>query len=430
MSKFKKIIAFFVSLIMVFAFFTNITLAKESDFVDIETAKKVAIAHICSVMQTDESKWEKGLKIFKTTTMYDFDKEPSAYLFELMNKNDEECGYVVIGANKTSYPIIEFSFSSTPFIYKAVNEIENSRKNKDNNKELKKVNFYYLKGLNYFAQLQYNDNEDETFNILTNNYTKINKQSINNAYKNLKNQFKARDEHCKKLWNGWMQHLENTKGSNPPSSDDYPIDNPDNYESGYHNTTWYTIAWEKPSDYFVMNDFRYIDGTQYRNHCAPTAGTNILYYWYNQDSSKYSSLKYNNKWNNTFVEMHKQMGTTNEDGTSNNALVSAYEAYFSDRNLSCNATFYSDVSWSKIKSEIDNKRPSHICLHGAPRDYYYGHHSVVGFGYAIFQYRFADIIPTSYSNYIQILDGWAAADRYVHYDTGFNSINMVKVVPN
>ena len=65
--------------------------------VSLNDAALVALAHISSMTASDESiSWNKGVKINSTTALFDLDDTISAYLFKLVNLNEEPSGYIAV----------------------------------------------------------------------------------------------------------------------------------------------------------------------------------------------------------------------------------------------------------------------------------------------------------------------------------------------
>ena len=82
--------------------------------IDEQMASKIAQKHIQSVIQLnkdqDTSNWHWGMHLGTPLKMYDLTEKISAYCFEVFDELDEDCGYVVVGANNNYAPIIEYNF--------------------------------------------------------------------------------------------------------------------------------------------------------------------------------------------------------------------------------------------------------------------------------------------------------------------------------
>lgn len=169
-----------------------------------------------------------------------------------------------------------------------------------------------------------------------------------------------------------------------------------------------------------MNSF-----SGYSNHCAPTVATNIMYYWYNRNSSTYSALRKDsdNTWLATFKNYHSLMETTATNGTYNSKLQNAYSTYLKNAGFNnSTVTYSSSASWNTMKTELDGNYPFHLIVQG---HYFYGDHSIVGLGYEEYKHS-----ALTYSRYIRVADGWSSSSgRFVHTSVGNSAIRMVKVRP-
>jgi hypothetical protein len=210
-----------------------------------------------------------------------------------------------------------------------------------------------------------------------------------------------------------------TKSSNPPTSGGV-ITNTRDYDSGWD----YVDSWHASGAYLTYkttSDFSNINGTTYSNHCAPTTGYNLTYF-YSYNLSNGSNLI--SSANDCFSEYFKLMGTTNDNGTPNSKVASAYQTYFSNHGHACTASYISSPSWSDITGEISSNRPIHYMVFG---HYLYGNHSVLGTGYVSYKYN-TSWFTSTYSRYVQICDDWTNKDdRYVHFTVGSTGKSMVKI---
>lgn len=57
-------------------------------------------------------------------------------------------------------------------------------------------------------------------------------------------------------------------------------------------------------------------------------------------------------------------------------------------------------------------------------DDYYGEHAVLGVGYVRYMYS-----GTWSSHYIRIADGWHDTIRFIHYETGRDTLFRTRVIP-
>lgn len=73
-------------------------------------ANKIAEYQVNKTIGKKSGKWQQNTSINKTYNLYNEDGNVVAYAVELSNQNDE-AGYVVIGANEENPPVIEFKTS-------------------------------------------------------------------------------------------------------------------------------------------------------------------------------------------------------------------------------------------------------------------------------------------------------------------------------
>lgn len=376
--------------------------------VTLDEAKKVAFNHIIWDMKTKEGESFKPGKFGKVTTLYDLNDNPSAYLFELTDKNGSPNGYIVIGADKDYVPIIEYSYVGVPAIITASERAKADAKN--NNISVKGEKLYYLQGLQYLFEIESNNDGKHTYD-LTYGIKKINKDD----YSSIK---KVKDENYRRQWD----LLLSGNGSTPPTTaDEYPLTDPDSYESGYTSKTTKNIT-SYYRTYYTTTDFEEIDGTTYTNHCGPTTGTNLMLYWYNRDTTKYSSLRPTGGWTDTFIELYDAM----ETGINGTTYLPDYAystwRYFEDRNLDCSYVYSYLNTFNSFKGDLDANRPVTLLVQG---HVYYGDHFILGLGYIIYSYS------GSNSYYFRVADAWdGTPNRYINYYVGVDYVYRSSLNPS
>ena len=218
----------------------------------------------------------------------------------------------------------------------------------------------------------------------------------------------------------------NVENSNPPNSGDV-ITNLDEYE-----TNWISIA---PID-CIKSNLRYFatyDFLGYNAHCAPTAGTNLLYYWYNRNNSKFSRLCYKNSWSQTFELFYKYMKTDNS-GTGEDDMRRGMKQYLNKVGYSSSEVkMISFATWNDMLLEIDNGYGGYPFIFCVYDHYLYGDHAVLAVGYMEFEYKTKQTSTKSkYSRYLRIADGWSnGAERFVHVSVGHDTSTkgMITVLP-
>lgn len=390
--------------------------SSKTTVVSISEARNVAINQIVGDMQTtNNTNWKPGVKINKSTALFDLDNNPSAYLFELKDKQGNDNGYIVVSASKTENPIIEYSYQGSSFFNIAKSVTGTDIEKRHPGKKVKEENFklYYLGEGIYFDEFQLDDNTKQAYDISTSEYTPI----IIDDLKKIKLN-KSTDNQYFKLWDflskNHVKQQQGTGGTNPPDDGSTYITNPSQYESGCtssssRDVTGYNL------NYSLMSSF----GSG--GVCAPTAATNMCRYWYTR-SSKYSNLLGPTGWQGTYNSFYSLMGTDPVNGTYDNKVAPAYQSYFANVGLSCNAYYYTGTNYGQaIINEVNNDRPSHLMMHNHKL---YGNHSVVALGYQ--QYAYSG----NTSNYIRIADGWITSPTRYVWGGCYGNWNYVSVIPN
>lgn len=221
-----------------------------------------------------------------------------------------------------------------------------------------------------------------------------------------------------------VRNLENNidKSTNSNYSSGF-ITSPSEYESGYYdksivNVPTYSIR------FFYMDDFAKAGNISRSNHCAPTAGINLAYYWYNRNNSKYASLM-RTSWENSFVILHSLMKTTNSGGTYTKYLASAYQQYFYNYCglVLSKCQLVSSPTIAQMKQEINEGYPFHICVYNHN---VYKNHSMLALGYERYYYRNTGTEEC----YLRVADGWLPyPTRYVYITDSRISKDMIIVRP-
>ena len=199
--------------------------------------------------------------------------------------------------------------------------------------------------------------------------------------------------------------------SNPPASGKDPINRPFDFENGYKDYDVVDV-YNYNLNYFCTTDF-----PNYNSICSPTAGTNLMLYWYNRGSS-YNSLCYAGSWNESFKLMYKLMKTDN-DGTEPNDETNGLIEYLNKAGRSPLVTYYPYPTWNDMKTEIINGYPF---IFGVYDQYLYDAHDLLALGYVSFTYStIQESTGIVYSRYLRFADGWSnKPDRYIHVRVGQN----------
>lgn len=366
-------------------------------------AQKIAVTHIQSILMISDNEsngnWHWGVLISAPTAMYGMDGNVNSYYFTISESDGTDTGYIVVGAGTPYPPIIEYATSGSFYPEVASEKGIYSSDSAD-------VSIYYNGGIEYLI------GDGKTYKDVSapGENAEVSDEAIRFTPEKDVNDFSTE-------WAVWEKELEHSATSSNPPTSGGAITRPDDYESSYQSKSEETIS-SYNLTYKQMSNFASC------NHCAPTAATNIMYYWYNRNSYTYGNLRRDNDstWNATFSRLHSLMGTNDTSWTPNANLKEAYKTYYEDAGFSPTVTFYSSASWNNMKTEIDNNFPFHMIVQG---HYFYGDHSVVGVGYVDYTYGIF-----SHSRYIRVVDGWtSSASRFIHTSVGSSQVRMVKVRP-
>ena len=296
----------------------------------------------------------------------------------MQDKNENPAGYVITGANSAEMPIIEFSKNGNSFINESVQYIDEGLDINYSNK------IYYLKNMVYVCEVS-DGKEYDYYDISTNSCPKVEETVLSTD---------SITEDNKVIWDNL---IETSKGSNPPDNDEEFITDPWDYESGYSQNTNYTIS-NFRRDYCTTREF------SQSSNCAPTAAVNMCLYWLGRG---YDTLLNDSKYD-THERFYELMETNEHgEGTRDEDIADAYESYFDEIGINCNARLhYSTSEGQRVVDELSNNRAVNLIMHNHRR---YKDHSVLALGYIQFKYN-----GYGYSTYIRIADGWTKnPDRYV-----------------
>lgn len=346
---------------------------------NLDEAEKIAIMHIRSFIGKDDAQmWKDGVRIIERRALFDCNNNIEAYYFGLQDKNENPAGYVITGANSAEMPIIEFSKNGNSFINESVQYIDEGLGINYSNK------IYYLKNMVYVCEVS-DGKEYDYYDISTNSCPKVEETVLSTD---------SITEDNKVIWDNL---IETSKGSNPPDNNEEFITDPWDYESGYSQNTNYTIS-NFTRNYCTTREF------SQSSNCAPTAAVNMCLYWLGRG---YDTLLNDSKYD-THERFYELMETNEHDlGTRDEDIADAYESYFDEIGINCNARLhYSTSEGQRVVDELSNNRAVNLIMHNHRR---YKDHSVLALGYIQFKYN-----GYGYSTYIRIADGWTKdPDRYV-----------------
>lgn len=164
------------------------------------------------------------------------------------------------------------------------------------------------------------------------------------------------------------------------------------------------------TDYWLMTEFS-TEGV-----CAPTAGTNILWYWgYGRGASNVTNplsgyATDSDKATYIFDTLYDGMGTTSIGGTWDTNVPDGYEEYFGESagNGKWNYATISDGSaYSVFKTALDDQCPIHLQVRMSTNPFTTNGHDLFNFGYAS---------GTDGTKYLFVMDGWYTRGRFVKFD--------------
>lgn len=380
--------------------------------VTLEEAENVAKMHVINMMCSyPDSAWNDGVWISSGLELYGLDNNVSAYYIELADKENQPGGYVIISANKKEYPVIEFSMEGESFIKAASSAIALNREKSRGAVDVENTKIYYLGDGIYTLEDELYDGSVELYDITDSDVNLIDSDGM---YTEVTEPVETYEE----IWNTYEEeyaqvqlNTRSTRGSNPP---EYSyITSPSDWESGYLYSSSYTTG--QSVNYYTMKYFS--NG----GVCSPTAATNLCYYWYNKDSNRYGSLKYNGSWRSTFERLYMYMDTDPDTGSSDGKIAWGLESYLDE----VGPAFYVSQTFGTnngllLVEEISNDR---ACILGMNNSTVYGFHSVLAIGYINYVYSDGN------STYIRIADGWQEnANRYV-WGASYGTWDYVKVIP-
>ncbi len=338
-----------------------------------EEANAIADVRICEF--TDTTSEEMG-EVTNTYELYDKLGNISAYYFQYSD------AYIIIGANTQYYPVIEYSDDNESFISKAIAEYV------QDGHSISDIKIYYTGGINYYIGTDGNNNVKS---INSQDGTECNVSSLELSSPVEKSEW-------------YINTTESMGMSTTPIN--VIITNPNSYESQYYSKTVKNVP-NYNITYFSTSNF-----SGYKDHCSPTAATNLAKYWYVRNNSKYNKLLVAGSWANSFKKFYNYFGTTPGIGTYNSKLGNGFYMYFRDCGISLTKNQYiSNPTISILKKEIDDGYPFEFCLLSHKL---YGDHHVLALGYVTYIYRNGNTLTNS--DYIRVADGWCNnGNRYVKF---------------
>lgn len=376
------------------------------EITSIKKAEKYATIHIDRLVNSkmDCGNWDKDTKIDTITELYDENENISSYCVSLVNKYGNDVGYIVLGANSDTPPIIEYSTTGKFFI-----------------DDLQKG--YYFGGVDYFIKDKYK--EDCYINVTNNEENVIPENDIQNTAENYADERDAFEDSAiinyDEAYINDIGKINGYSSSNPPQDGSF-IYNPFIYENG-----WISVA---PIDvnsynnwYFSTSDFQGYDG-----HCAPTAATNLIRYWFLRNTSKYAPLISNWQWWQIFGNMYIYMKTNDGcSGTYPTNIHSGLKRYIRTMGLDDSGVKINfEPKFYDVVNQLDNGHGGRPFIYCVYNHHVYSDHAMLALGYVEFEYADTLNNKSVYSRYIRVADGWSnSPDRFVHFSVGQKASSRV-----
>ncbi len=360
--------------VLSFVFQVECSFGKEKEPETISRQEAVKAAE--TFMTESEGNLQEDLNK-EITPMYNEKNTVSAYMITF-DKGNKHKGYAIIDAEENQGQVIEYSYGEDNFIEKAKDHIC------EDNKEEKSARIYYLGGLNYVLKTK--KGKKITYTDITTSNTK--------QLPDISKKQNAKYDGSGTKKEGIITNPESCISGTILSSKAYNV--PESLNKGKTGIGKY-------KSYPTMDYY----GTE--NICAPTAGTNLLYHWYNVNSRKYGNLK-NNSWTNTFNHLFVLMKTSKQNGTQRENVANAMKIYCKNRGFECRAKTYQDKKkGNNVIEELHHCRPCilHVSDHAT-----YDWHAMLALGYEKYKYKNGKTTITD--NYIRVADGWdGRSNRFV-----------------
>ena len=348
----------------------------------------------------------ENFMVYDIEEFYDYTERISAYNVKIADENGVPCGYVIVSASQSEYPVIEYAYDGTFYMESVISEIDEADTIATMSLTGNSNKIYYNGNFDYAAEIN-----NVKYHVTDNGIEEVADAAVVSIADMESVSEVTVDNNIEAEWSVLTENVT----SAPIGT---VITNPLYYESGYGNRAT-DYCWGMPSSFFLMSDLG-PGGV-----CAPVAGTNLCYFWATADST-YSNLKKDGSWVSTFNRISELMGTDEINGTVVIEVRRGILAYFKERGYTSTEAYYSDCYNTTdfndyIKAEINVGRPVIVALLG---DEYYGNHAVLGVGYERYMYN-----GVWSSHYIEIADGWNSTTRYVHYETGRDAMVRIRVIP-
>lgn len=177
------------------------------------------------------------------------------------------------------------------------------------------------------------------------------------------------------------------------------------------DTVYKLIGFGQGTDYWLMTDF----AGNHDSVCAPTAATNIMWYWAMKRDRAYAKAPIKNISGNRkkaqaiYEEMYRAMWTSAKYGTWDTAVIDGYEKYIGAPAAVAWGydTLKASASYSDFKNCLSRDIPVHLQVRMNSNPLTSKGHDMFAFGYAS---------STSGTRYLCVMNGWQSNGYLVKYD--------------
>ncbi|WPC44775.1 C39 family peptidase [Clostridium sp. JS66] len=287
-------------------------------------------------------------------------------IFEFLKQDNTAKGHILVDANANTSGVAEFSYDESFYLDKIID------KNFKNNKQFNKLdkNYYFISTYNILVK-NIESNKEVFYNAISKQKINDNKATLKAEYKKVKQNIGDKNS---------INILNKMKSTNVENSNLISISSENSMQSmnaiyskadvpNCDNATFYTTG-------------QFPGG----GNCSPTAGTNIIMYWYKQRGitnlvSPDNRLAYDyGTALAVFVNLYADMKTSYSDGTNPDNFYNGLLQYAQSAGCPAIGSDYlrNSVPLQSIESNISNGNPVGINIYNNPT---YSNHSVVVFGY-------------------------------------------------
>ncbi len=365
---------------------SNISYISESD--------ALLLAEQCIAQQIvadNHCLWNSSTKVNEIVKLYDFEDNVNSYLFRLMTNNKKQ-GYVFVNATCESPSVQAFGYDCN-FMLDVIN-IKNIKRIVNKNDHI-----IYAGSLTFLQKV----NNYQVRELSTNTIVVDDIENLNNSYKQSTLQIKDNEAKLNliEIKDNIMQDTTATSKSKIYVKNQVIYDKAD-LANIWNNTS---------ANIFVTNNF------SQDNNCAPTSGTNFVYYWSHLSPNKIPNLwssakEVENRLYSFFATNNPIPGSMPWNlvpGLNDYAIECGYPIAGSD--------YVSDVvnHWSWYTANIKHNLPILFTVALDPK---YGQHVMLIVGYQNTDtgryFRVADGWSSTYSNFYKTGTGASDPDRVIN----------------